>query len=140
MQDPEVCKRNFAEFDVLPLPLDPEVKVRGIIPDKATLFKVSMGTIHVILKLTFGLKHSHTAKMKRYIKGQKGNLQMSCLLVNNGGNNLTVFIQMSCIGVMDCIGVVSCIGCIGCIYCIVILVIYGLHTECHDAIPSDIPH
>ncbi|XP_071110359.1 phosphatidylinositol 3-kinase catalytic subunit type 3-like [Haliotis cracherodii] len=42
LQDPEVCKRNFAEFDVLPLPLDPEVKVRGIIPDKATLFKSAM--------------------------------------------------------------------------------------------------
>ena len=40
LQDSDPNKRNFADFEQLPLPLDPSVMVRGILPEKATLFKV----------------------------------------------------------------------------------------------------
>lgn len=42
LTDPDALKFNFVSFDPIPLPLDPEHKVIGIYPDKATLFKVSM--------------------------------------------------------------------------------------------------
>ena len=42
LQDPEACKINFSAFEALPLPLDPEVKVHGIIPNVAMLFKVHL--------------------------------------------------------------------------------------------------
>jgi len=39
---PEALKFNFSCFDSLPLPLDPDVCVKGIIPDQATLFKSAL--------------------------------------------------------------------------------------------------
>jgi len=33
---------NFMSFEPMPLPLDPEVKIKGIIPSKATLFKSAL--------------------------------------------------------------------------------------------------
>ncbi|XP_014257170.1 phosphatidylinositol 3-kinase catalytic subunit type 3 [Cimex lectularius] len=42
LADPEAFKINFACFDPLPLPLDPSVQVKGIIPDKASLFKSAL--------------------------------------------------------------------------------------------------
>ena len=49
LNDPEAFKVNFLSFDPLPLPLDPEVKVKGIIAQKTTLFKSALNPI----KLTF---------------------------------------------------------------------------------------
>jgi len=34
-------KMNLADMELIPLPLEPQVKIKGIIPEKATLFKVS---------------------------------------------------------------------------------------------------
>ncbi|XP_022252339.1 phosphatidylinositol 3-kinase catalytic subunit type 3-like [Limulus polyphemus] len=42
LSDPEANKINFTGFDPLPLSLDPEVKIKGIIPEKATLFKSAL--------------------------------------------------------------------------------------------------
>lgn len=42
LQESESFKINFKSFDVLPLPLDPKVKVTGIIPETATLFKSAL--------------------------------------------------------------------------------------------------
>ena len=39
--DEEACKFNFAAFDTISLPLDPEVRIKGIIPETASLFKVT---------------------------------------------------------------------------------------------------
>ncbi|XP_013404834.1 phosphatidylinositol 3-kinase catalytic subunit type 3 [Lingula anatina] len=39
LTDHETFKFNFAGFDPIPLPLDPEVKIKALLPDKATLFK-----------------------------------------------------------------------------------------------------
>ena len=33
-------KMNLSDMEVIPLPLEPQVKIRGIIPETATLFKV----------------------------------------------------------------------------------------------------
>jgi len=41
LSDEEACKFNFASFEAIPLPLDPEVRIKGIIPESASLFKVS---------------------------------------------------------------------------------------------------
>lgn len=49
LNDQEAFKMNFLNFDPLPLPLDPEIKVKGIIPEKTTLFKSALNPI----KLTF---------------------------------------------------------------------------------------
>ncbi|KAL3866076.1 hypothetical protein ACJMK2_043415 [Sinanodonta woodiana] len=49
LQDAEVCKINFSDFEPLPLPLDPDVKVKGIDPEKATIFKSNL----MPSKLTF---------------------------------------------------------------------------------------
>jgi phosphatidylinositol 3-kinase len=40
--DPELLKFNFTSFDPIPLPLDPEYRVNGIISEKATLFKSNL--------------------------------------------------------------------------------------------------
>lgn len=42
LSDPEMTKMNFSEFEPRPLPLDPEVKIKGIIPERATLFKSAL--------------------------------------------------------------------------------------------------
>ncbi|XP_076350143.1 phosphatidylinositol 3-kinase 59F isoform X2 [Tachypleus tridentatus] len=42
LSDPEANKINFTGFDPLPLSLDPEVNIKGIIPEKATLFKSAL--------------------------------------------------------------------------------------------------
>lgn len=42
LQDAEVSKINFSDFESLPLPLDPDIKVNAIDPDSASLFKVSL--------------------------------------------------------------------------------------------------
>lgn len=42
-------KFNFTNFESIPLPLDPEIKIRGILPKKATLFKSAL----MPSKLTF---------------------------------------------------------------------------------------
>ena len=41
LQDTEMLKTNFTNFVEMPLPLDPAVRVTGIIPQEATLFNVS---------------------------------------------------------------------------------------------------
>ncbi|XP_050401002.1 phosphatidylinositol 3-kinase catalytic subunit type 3 isoform X3 [Patella vulgata] len=55
LQDVDVCKMNFADFDMLPLPLDPDVKVTGIIPESATLFKSAL----MPCRLTFRTSDGH---------------------------------------------------------------------------------
>lgn len=42
LADPDIFKFNFANFDSLPLPLDPDVHIKGIIPEKASLFKSAL--------------------------------------------------------------------------------------------------
>ncbi|ELU04838.1 hypothetical protein CAPTEDRAFT_155274 [Capitella teleta] len=42
LSDPELLRFNFTCFDPIPLPLDPEFKVEGIIAEKATLFKSNL--------------------------------------------------------------------------------------------------
>ena len=38
----DIVKYNFSNFDPFPCPLDPTLVVRGIQPDNATLFKVTL--------------------------------------------------------------------------------------------------
>lgn len=42
LQDAEVCKINFSDFEPLPLPLDPDIRVNAIDPECATLFKSNL--------------------------------------------------------------------------------------------------
>lgn len=42
LADPEAFKINFASFEPLPFPLDPSVHIKGIIPEKAALFKSAL--------------------------------------------------------------------------------------------------
>lgn len=40
--DSDAFRINFSNFDAIPLPLDPEIIVRGIIPTKVSLFKSAL--------------------------------------------------------------------------------------------------
>lgn len=42
LSDQDAFKINFANFESLPFPLDPDVHIKGIIPDKASLFKSAL--------------------------------------------------------------------------------------------------
>ncbi|XP_050293503.1 phosphatidylinositol 3-kinase catalytic subunit type 3 isoform X2 [Anthonomus grandis grandis] len=42
LSDPDAFKYNFAKFEPIPFPLDPEIIITGILPDKAMLFKSAM--------------------------------------------------------------------------------------------------
>lgn len=50
LADPEAAKYNFANFEQLALPLDPEIQVTGIIPDRATLFKSALEPCRLTFK------------------------------------------------------------------------------------------
>ncbi|XP_028821207.1 phosphatidylinositol 3-kinase catalytic subunit type 3 isoform X2 [Denticeps clupeoides] len=43
-------KLNLSEFEPIPLPLEPQVRIRGIIPDNATLFKSALMPAKLIFK------------------------------------------------------------------------------------------
>lgn len=49
LQDAEVSKINFSDFEPLPLPLDPDIKVNAIDPESASLFKVSVNGWGIIV-------------------------------------------------------------------------------------------
>ncbi len=57
LADAEVLKFNFSQFDHIPLPLDPEVDISGIIPDKATLFKSNLMPCRFTFKTTDGKEY-----------------------------------------------------------------------------------
>ncbi|KAK9745841.1 Phosphatidylinositol 3- and 4-kinase [Popillia japonica] len=42
LADPDTHKFNFANFEPFPFPLDPEVQIKGIVPEKASLFKSAL--------------------------------------------------------------------------------------------------
>lgn len=42
LSDPDTFKINFANFEPLPFPLDPDVHIKGIISEKANLFKSAL--------------------------------------------------------------------------------------------------
>lgn len=42
LADPDIFKWNFVNFDAFPLPLDPEIQIKGIIPEEASLFKSAL--------------------------------------------------------------------------------------------------
>lgn len=58
LKDQDTFKFNFAHFDPLPLPLDPNVRIKGMVPEKATLFKSAL----MPSKLTFV-----TSKYEEYV-------------------------------------------------------------------------
>lgn len=38
-------KVNLSEFETIPLPLEPQIQITGIVPETATLFKVTDGVL-----------------------------------------------------------------------------------------------
>jgi len=52
LADPEILKFNFSNFDAIPLPLDPEVKITGIVSSKASLFKSALMPCRFTFKTT----------------------------------------------------------------------------------------
>lgn len=42
LADPKEFRVNFTNFETIPFPLDPEVYIRGIVPQKVTLFKSAL--------------------------------------------------------------------------------------------------
>ncbi|KAM3938265.1 phosphatidylinositol 3-kinase catalytic subunit type 3 isoform 2-T2 [Leptodactylus fuscus] len=50
-------KMNLSEIEPIPLPLEPQVKIRGIIPEKATLFKSALMPAKLYFKTEDGGKY-----------------------------------------------------------------------------------
>nr|XP_014342623.1 PREDICTED: phosphatidylinositol 3-kinase catalytic subunit type 3 [Latimeria chalumnae] len=50
-------KVNLSDMEPIPLPLEPQVKIRGIIPEKATLFKSALMPAKLIFKAEDGGKY-----------------------------------------------------------------------------------
>lgn len=44
---------NLSEFEPIPLPLEPQIRITGIVPETATLFKVE---INILPDASFSLK------------------------------------------------------------------------------------
>lgn len=42
LADSDAFRINFSNFDAIPLPLDPDIKIRGIVPMKVSLFKSAL--------------------------------------------------------------------------------------------------
>lgn len=42
LADSDIFKFNFSKFEPIPFPLDPEVIINGIVPEKASLFKSAL--------------------------------------------------------------------------------------------------
>ena len=57
--DAEVLKFNFSNFETIPLPLDPEVRITGIVAEKATLFKVQLNQLSIPVKRQWQIKGVH---------------------------------------------------------------------------------
>lgn len=45
-------KVNLSEIEPIPLPLEPQIRIKGIIPETATLFKVLCASVHIHYTLT----------------------------------------------------------------------------------------
>ncbi|XP_025946460.1 phosphatidylinositol 3-kinase catalytic subunit type 3 isoform X4 [Apteryx rowi] len=50
-------KMNLADMELIPLPLEPQVKIKGIIPEKATLFKSALMPAQLFFKTEDGGKY-----------------------------------------------------------------------------------
>lgn len=57
LADPDSFKINFANFDPLPFPLDPDIKIKGIVPEKATLFKSALMPSRLNFCTTEGMEY-----------------------------------------------------------------------------------
>lgn len=42
LTDTDAFRVNFASFEPIPFPLDPEIFIKGIVPDKVLLFKSAL--------------------------------------------------------------------------------------------------
>nr|XP_039263530.1 phosphatidylinositol 3-kinase catalytic subunit type 3-like isoform X1 [Styela clava] len=63
LADPDSSSYNFSNFDPLPLPLDPEVKVNGILADKASLYKSALMPAKLTFRVADG-KSTYTTLFK----------------------------------------------------------------------------
>lgn len=52
LADQDSNKMNFINFEPLPLPLDPEVKIQGIMQERASLFKSALMPCRLTFKMT----------------------------------------------------------------------------------------
>ncbi|XP_073996112.1 phosphatidylinositol 3-kinase 59F [Rhodnius prolixus] len=57
LADPEAFKMNFTNFEPLPLPLDPSIHVRGIVAEKASLFKSALMPARLTFLTTEGTEY-----------------------------------------------------------------------------------
>nr|CAD7265468.1 unnamed protein product [Timema shepardi] len=80
LADPEAFKMNFASFEPMPFPLDPDVHIKGIIPDKATLFKSAMMPSRLSFLTTEGTEYVAIFKHGDDLRQDQLILQMITLM------------------------------------------------------------
>uniref|UniRef100_A0A4W3IKX0 Phosphatidylinositol 3-kinase catalytic subunit type 3 n=1 Tax=Callorhinchus milii TaxID=7868 RepID=A0A4W3IKX0_CALMI len=69
-------KVNLSEIEPIPLPLEPPVKIRGIIPEKATLFKVNFRNEYFHRIVQYGLLLQNGFQIFHLILLRKENLDL----------------------------------------------------------------
>lgn len=57
LSDPDSFKFDFCTFDPLPLPLDPDVQICGILPDKTSLFKSALMPARLTFRTVSGSEY-----------------------------------------------------------------------------------
>ncbi|XP_063232536.1 phosphatidylinositol 3-kinase catalytic subunit type 3 [Bacillus rossius redtenbacheri] len=80
LADPEPFKINFASFEPLPFPLDPDVQIKGIIPEKATLFKSALMPSRLTFLTTDGSEYVAIFKHGDDLRQDQLILQMITLM------------------------------------------------------------
>jgi len=80
LADPEAFKINFASFEPLPFPLDPEVQIKGIIPEKASLFKSALMPSKLTFLTTEGTEYVAIFKYGDDLRQDQLILQMITLM------------------------------------------------------------
>ncbi|KDR23478.1 phosphatidylinositol 3-kinase catalytic subunit type 3 [Zootermopsis nevadensis] len=80
LADSEAFKINFASFEPLPFPLDPDVHITGIIPEKATLFKSALMPSKLTFLTTEGTEYVAIFKYGDDLRQDQLILQMITLM------------------------------------------------------------